>query len=205
MARGKFIVIEGGEGSGKSEMTERLKGIMPRQTMFIRDPGGTTIGEEIRSIVLSHESRGIDAATELLLFSAARTQLIAECISPALIEGKHVVSDRFILSTIAYQVYGRRKMEYLHLVKNIFTETNHDCVPDLTMYLDIAPEIGLKRVEERLTPANRFDKEDLAFHERLREGYKKHLKEFGAAVAIDASRPLEEVWTDVQNAVQSIL
>lgn len=205
MTRGKFIVLEGGEGSGKSVMMDRLKEILPAGTVFTRDPGGVSIGEEVRRIVLGQESRGIDAATELLLFMSARAQLIAELIAPALEEGKNVICDRFILSTIAYQVYGRQKTEYLGLVKNVFTAINHSCVPDATIFLDVTPEIGLQRVQMRMQAANRFDEEALSFHERIREGYKKHLSEYGTPIVIDANQPLEEVWTDVQNAVQSAL
>ena len=205
MARGKFIVLEGGEGSGKSVMMDRLKGVLPAGTVFTRDPGGVSIGEEVRRIVLGQEARGIDAATELLLFLAARAQVIAELIAPALEEGKTVISDRFILSTIAYQVYGRQKMEYLGLVKNVFGAINHQCLPDLTLFLDVSPEIGLQRVHMREQAVNRFDEESTAFHERIREGYKQHLNDYGTSLVVDANKPLEEVWTDVQNAVQSSL
>ena len=205
MTRGKFIVLEGGEGSGKSVMMDRLKGVLLPGTVYTRDPGGVSIGEEVRRIVLGQEARGIDAATELLLFMAARAQLIAELIAPALEEGKNVICDRFILSTIAYQVYGRQKTEYLGLVKTVFASISHLCIPDTTIFLDVSPDIGLQRVQMRMQAANRFDEEALSFHERIREGYKKHLNEYGKPVVIDANRPLEEVWTDVQNAVQSSL
>lgn len=203
MARGKFIVLEGGEGSGKSVMMDKLKGVLPRGTVFTRDPGGVSIGEEIRNIVLGQDSRGIDAATELLLFMAARAQVIAELIAPALEEGKTVISDRFILSTIAYQVYGRQRIDYLPMVKNIFDAIARGCKPDLTILLDVTPEIGLQRVQLREQAANRFDEEDPAFHQRIREGYKQHLNDYGTSITIDANQPLEEVWTALLNAVQS--
>ena len=205
MTRGKFIVLEGGEGSGKSVMMDKLKGVLPRGTVFTRDPGGVALGEEIRNIVLGSDARGIDAATELLLFLAARAQLIAELIAPALQEGKNVICDRFILSTIAYQVYGRQKFEYLSLVKNVFAAVNQGCTPDATIFLDVTPEIGLQRVHLRMQALNRFDEEELAFHDRIREGYKKHLNEYGTPIVVDANRPLEVVWQDVENAVQSAL
>src|SRR3989344_9314265 len=119
MTRGKFIVLEGGEGAVKSVQMGNLRGILPN-AVFTRDPGGVETGEDIRRLVLSKDSLGIDPATELLLFLAARTQLIAELIAPALESGKTVVCDRYILSTIAYQVYGRQKREYLPLVKSVF-------------------------------------------------------------------------------------
>lgn len=205
MARGKFIVLEGGEGSGKSEMQERLKKLLPQGTVFTRDPGGTSVGEYLRNLVLSKESRGIDPATELLLFLAARAQLVAELIAPALEEGKNVICDRFILSTIAYQIYGRERIDLLPLTKNVFDATKQKCTPDFTVFLDVTPEIGLQRVQLRIQAANRFDEEDLAFHARIREGYQKHLQDYGKAVVIDANKPLEEVWTSVAEAVQSVL
>ncbi len=205
MARGKFIVLEGGEGSGKSEMMDRLKGMLPPGTVYARDPGATTLGEEIRNIVLGQDSRGIDAATELLLFLAARAQVIAELIAPSLAEGKTVVCDRFILSTLAYQVYGRERPDFLPLVKNAFDAIKKGCTPDTTIFLDVTPEIGLQRVKMRIQATNRFDEEEVAFHERIREGYRKHLNDYGRTVTIDANKPLEEVWTDVEQAVQSAL
>ncbi len=205
MERGKFIVLEGGEGSGKSVMMERLRAEFLRGTVFTRDPGGVSLGEETRRLVLSADARGIDAGAELLLFLAARAQLIAELIAPALQEGKHVICDRFILSTIAYQVYGRQKQEYLPLVKSTFAAISRGCMPDVTIFLDVTPEIGLQRVHLRMQAANRFDDEGLPFHELIRQGYKKHIGEYGRPVIIDASKPLEEVWTDVKNAVQSAL
>lgn len=204
MARGKFIVLEGGEGSGKSVQMGRMRAMMPN-AVFTRDPGGVETGEDIRRMVLSKESRGIDAATELLLFLAARAQLIAELIAPALEMGKIVVCDRFILSTIAYQVYGRQKMEYLTLVKNVFEVVNRGCVPDTTIFLDVTPSVGLERAHTRLEAPNRFDDEAIAFHERVREGYKKHLGDYGAHIIVDADKPLEEVWQSLEKAVQSAL
>lgn len=205
MNRGKFIVLEGGEGSGKSVQMERMRQMLPQGTVFTRDPGGVETGEDIRRLVLSKDARGIDTASELLLFLAARAQLIAELIAPALESGKMVVCDRFILSTVAYQVYGRQKMEYLPLVKNVFAIINRGCVPDATIFLDVSPQIGLERAHSRFEAPNRFDEEAVAFHERVREGYKKHLSDYGKPFVIDADKPLEEVWTAVQNAVQSVL
>ncbi|MEK7133564.1 MAG: dTMP kinase [Patescibacteria group bacterium] len=202
--RGKFIVFEGGEGSGKSVQMGRLKAVVPN-AVFTRDPGGVETGEDIRRMVLSKEARGIDTATELLLFMAARTQLISELIAPALEMGKMVVCDRFILSTIAYQVYGRQKMEYLPLVKNVFSAVNRGCVPDITIFLDVTPEVGLERAHSRLEAPNRFDEEAIAFHERVREGYKKHLDDYGKPFSIDANRPIEEVWQSIEETIQSIL
>lgn len=205
MARGKFIVLEGGEGSGKSAMMERLREILPHSTVFTRDPGGVYLGEEIRRFVLSQDTRGIDPATEILLFLAARAQLIAELIEPALEEGRNVISDRFILSTIAYQVYGRQRPEYLPLVDTVFKAIRKGSTPDATILLDVPPEIGLQRVHLRMQAPNRFDDEGPAYHERVRAAYREHTGDYSTPIIIDSSRPLEEVWTDVRDAVQSVL
>ena len=205
MTRGTFIVLEGGEGSGKSVQVGKLRNMLPEGTVFTRDPGGVETGEDIRRMVLSKSARGIDTATELLLFMAARAELIAELVAPALESGKSVVSDRFVLSTIAYQVYGRQRNGYLALVKDIFAAINRGCIPDLTIFLDISPDVGLARARSRLEAPNRFDEETIEFHKRVREGYKSHLTDYGKSVTIDANKGIEEVWTDVQNAVQSVL
>ena len=186
-------------------MMERLRSAFPHGTVFTRDPGGVYMGEEIRRFVLSQDARGIDTTTELLLFLAARAQLIAELIAPTLEGGKSVICDRFILSTIAYQIYGRQKTELLPIVKSIFTAVCRGCTPDATIFLDVSPEIGLQRVRLCMQAPNRFDEEELSFHERIRRGYQEHLHEYGKPIIVDANKPLEEVWTEVENAVQSML
>ena len=178
---------------------------MPHGVTFTRDPGGVMLGEELRKIALSYDMRGIDPTTELLLFMAARAQLVAELIAPALEEGRHVVCDRFILSTIAYQIYGRQQSQNLPLVKSIFAAISKHCMPDATIYLDVDPTVGLDRVHNRVQAPNRFDGEDSGFHMRVREGYRKHLEDYGKPFTIDANRPVEEVWADVKATVQSLL
>src|SRR3989338_9727313 len=108
MARGKFMVVEGGEGSGKTTVGERLKLEFP-DAVYTQDPGGTALGEEVRKLLMSDQTAGIDTRAELLLFLAGRAQLVAEVVKPALESGKHVISNRFGLSSIAYQVYGRER------------------------------------------------------------------------------------------------
>ena len=106
-ARGKFIIFEGGEGSGKTTIVDRLKEKFPN-IVYTQGPGGTDVGERVRDLLMSKATSGIDARTELLLFLASRAQLVAEVIRPALISGKNVICNRFGLSSIAYQVYGRQ-------------------------------------------------------------------------------------------------
>ncbi len=202
--RGKFIVFEGGEGSGKSVHIEHLRSLVP-DAVFTRYPGGVPIGEDIRALVLSKDAEKMDTATELLLFLAARAQLIAEVIEPALLAGKTVICDRFELSTMVYQVYGRQKPEYQELLATASKTINKGCAPDATIFLDVTPEVGLARARSRAEEPNRFDNEEIAFHERVREGYKKHIAEYHNSFVIDADKPLEEVWQNIEKAVQSVL
>lgn len=204
MSYGTFIVIEGGDGSGKTTMVDKLKDQFP-EILYTQDPGGTSFGEKIRDFILSNDTAGIDSKTEMLLFHAARAQLVAEVIRPALKQGRAVVSNRFELSSIAYQIYGREKPELMPMLRSISETILEQCVPDMCIFLDVAPEIGIERIKTRAETPTRFDNEALAFHTRVREGYKKHLGEFGQPVIVDASRPLEEVWVDVRKAVQSAI
>ena len=204
MARGKFIVFEGGEGSGKSVLIERLKKELP-DVVYTQDPGGTPLGLHVRNFLMSDKSAYIDARAELLLFLAARTELIAKVIAPALASGKHVISNRFSLSSIAYQVYGRERPELLSFVQDITRVIHGHCVPDATVLLDVTPEVGIERVRARTEEATRFDNEDIAFHARVREGFKKHVGDWGKPFIIDSDKPLEEVWTNVLAAVQSVI
>src|SRR3989344_8068880 len=117
MAKGTFIVFEGGEGSGKDTLINLIKEkYTDRDFVYVRDPGGTPLGEKIRSLVLGKESTGTDMRAELLLFLAARAELVGKVIAPALEAGKTVIANRFTLSTIAYQIYGRKQLDYLKFV-----------------------------------------------------------------------------------------
>lgn len=202
--RGTFIVLEGGEGSGKTTIGERLKIEFP-EVVYTQDPGGTALGERVRQILMSDETKGIDVRAELLLFLAGRAQLVAEVIRPALESGKHVISNRFALSTIAYQMYGRQKPELLPLFYAVSKYILDDCTPDATILLDVTPETGYARVHSRPEEPTRFDKESLDFHARVRDGLKKHINEFGKPFIVDAEQPLEKVWTEVLGAVKSLL
>ena len=204
MTRGTFIIFEGGEGSGKTTIVDRLKKELP-DIVYTQDPGGTDLGERVRDLLMSKATSGIDARTELLLFLASRAQLVAEVIRPALESGKNVVCNRFGLSSIAYQVYGRQTPELLDLFHFVSGKILNGCVPDACILLDVTPEVGIARVHSRPDEPTRFDNEALDFHARVREGYKKHINEFGTPVIIDADKPLEEVWTEVRKTVKSIL
>jgi dTMP kinase len=170
--RGWFITLEGPEGSGK---TTQLRLLIPWLSaagfdlLVTREPGGTPIGERIRDLVHDCSRTEMASETEILLYSASRAQHVAEVIRPALAEGKVVLCDRFFDSTYAYQGYGRGLA--LEALREITFFATQGLVPDLTLYLDVLPEIGLRRREESGEALNRLDRETLAFHRRVREGY----------------------------------
>ena len=202
-----FIVFEGGEGSGKSTMIERLKEKYSARNdiVYTRDPGGTELGEKTRDVVLSSDGARIDPIAELLLFHAARAQLMSEVIAPALKAEKIVISNRFELSAIAYQIYGRQHLELLPLLREVSATIIGESMPDMCIFLDVSPEIGVKRAHERNEVLTRFDLEQIPFHERVRAGFKKHLGEYGRPVTINADKPFNEVWREVEKALQSVL
>ncbi len=170
--RGVFITIEGIDGSGKSTQASRLRTILEDkgyQVLQLREPGGTGIGEAIRKILLSKESDGMTAETELLLFEAARAQLVRQVIEPALEQGAIVLSDRFMDSTVAYQGYGRG-ME-LSLVDRLNDFAVGPTRPDLTILLDLDPESAGSRLSGRSGKPDRLDSEGIAFMRLTRDGY----------------------------------
>ena len=203
MAKGKFIVFEGGEGSGKDTHIELLKAKYP-DAVFTKEPGGTKFGLEMRRLLLEWREGELDALAELFFFSAARVQFMKEIVSPALAEGKTVISNRFALSTIAYQVYGRERLDLLEFAKSAIHESIGKDTPDLTIYLDIDPKIGIKRVESRNDGKTRFDAESLAFHTRVREGFLKHVGEFGERAVIDTTGSVEDVQKEIEKALGKI-
>src|SRR3989344_649650 len=208
VARGKFIVFEGGEGSGKDTLINLLKEKLKSRSdvVYTRAPGGTPLGEDIRKLLLSHDTKDLHPRTELLLFLAAHTELVEKVIAPALTEGKLVISNRFAPSTIAYQVYGRQQQEHLMLAREALRFVTRGIIPDICIYLDLPPELGIQRAKKRPESLTRFDTEELAFHERVREGYKRHLPEFAKkTVTIDTSGATEEAWKKTEEALQSFL
>lgn len=204
MQKGKFIVFEGGEGSGKDTY---LKLLMPKfpDAVFTKEPGGTKFGMEMRRLLLEWQEGDLDALTELFFFSAARVEFMRDVVSPALASGKNVFSNRFALSTIAYQVYGRQRPDLLEFAREAIKKSIGEDTPDLTIYLDIDPKVGIERVEGRNDGKTRFDAESLAFHARVREGFLKHLPDFGAHAAISTEGPIEDVQKEIEKALVGAL
>jgi dTMP kinase len=190
-----FITLEGPEGSGKTTQIPLLVDWLREQGYEVdltREPGGTDIGNLIRDLLHDPRHTAMDATAEILLYSADRAQHVAQCIRPALAAGKVVVSDRYYDSTLAYQGYGRGLD--LKMLRAITAFATGGLKPDLTLYLDIAPEEGLKRRQANGEEWNRLDAETLEFHQRVRAGYMELIaQEPERWVVIDAARSVEEV------------
>ena len=172
MSNGLFITLEGPDGSGKSSQARLLAQWLEAQgvpLLTTREPGGTSIGEAIRAVLHDCANTEMTPHAEILLYSAARAQHVAELILPALAAGKVVLCDRYYDSTYAYQGYGRGlSLDELRAITSFATQ---GLVPDLTLYLDVPPEVGLARRTRSGEELNRLDRETLAFHERVRAGY----------------------------------
>lgn len=171
-----FVTFEGIEGCGKTTQINHLASFLrgiSRSFLVTREPGGTEIGEQIRQILLTSDSVGMEPMAELFLYAAARVQHLSQAISPALREGKIVLCDRFADATVAYQGFGRRLD--LVWVEEMNARAMGNVKPDLTFLLDLPVEEGLrrawKRMENRTAQEDRFEKESLEFHQRVREGY----------------------------------
>lgn len=193
MPTGRFIVLEGGEGAGKSSvqhpLAERLRAD-GRDVVVTREPGGTELGERIRELVLAQRAVD-DALAELMLFEAARAHLVASVIRPALDRGATVLCDRFAASSVAYQGFGRGLGR--DLVERANQIATGGLEADLTLLLDLPVEQGLAR-RTREGAANHFDGEDPAFHERVRAGFLELARESPLRWrTIDAAQPLDDV------------
>ncbi len=172
MARGRFITLEGGEGAGKSVQRDRLVERLRAaglEVVATREPGGSPSSEAVRDLLLAQGTEW-QPLSEALLHAAARSQHLAETVRPALAAGRWVVSDRFSDSTRAYQGWGQGvPLDTLDELERIVVG---DSRPDLTLMLDVAPEVGLARAHGRGQGADRYEAMDLSFHQRLREGYR---------------------------------
>lgn len=206
MSAGRFITVEGVEGAGKSTQLAFIRDVLQaagKRVILTREPGGTGLGEEIRALLLAHRAEGMAADTELLLMFAARAEHLHRVIRPALASGDWVLCDRFTDSTYAYQGGGRG-------IPMRRIETLEDWVqgglrPDLNLLLDLPVEEGLIRAGRR-NPADRFEGEDYAFFQRVRQAYLelagKHPQRYRI---IDASRPVEAVRTAIAEILNHYL
>ncbi|MGM0843211.1 MAG: dTMP kinase [Bacillota bacterium] len=208
MSKGLFITVEGPEGAGKSTILTELYNRLLQEGFNViqtREPGGISIAEQIREVILNTGNTEMDKRTEALLYAAARRQHLVEKVIPALEEGKIVICDRFIDSSLAYQ--GNARGIGMEEVMNINQFAIEDKMPDLTLYFDIDPEEGLKRIAKHNgREVNRLDLESVDFHTRVREGYQKLIKQYPDRIqVIDASQSKEAVFGDAYGIVTDYL
>lgn len=203
--KGLFITFEGGEGAGKTSTLQALAHSMKEEgydVVTTREPGGIDIAEKIRHIILDPSHTAMDGRTEALLYAAARRQHLIEKVVPALEEGKIVLCDRFVDSSLAYQGYARELgIEEVYEVNKFAIE---DCMPDATLFFDISPEKGLERIEKNKgREQNRLDLEHIKFHHTVYEAYQMLIKKFPERISVvNADQPFEQVLEDVTNRMK---
>ena len=202
--KGIFITFEGIDGCGKSTQCELLKDFLResgKDFIFVREPGGTVIGERIREILLDKKNTQMTARTELLLFEAARAQITEEVIRPALEEGKTVICDRFFDSSSAYQ--GMARGMGMDFVSGLNMAATGGLAPDVTFFFDISAEEALERRGKRGEASDRIELAGLRFQEDVRKGYLELAKNSdGRIVTIDATQGIEEIFGIVKEALE---
>lgn len=190
-----FITFEGGEGTGKSTLIEIIKKNLEKlgfEIILTREPGGagSIVAEEIRDLVLNPKYTNVTPHTEALLYAASRAQHLDEVIIPALKNKKIVLCDRYLDSSVAYQAYARGLGEDFILSINKYAL---DHLPNLTFYIDLDPKVGIDRIKNR-TKIDRLDQEKIAFHNKVREGYKMIVEKNKERIyTIDGNQTIEEI------------
>lgn len=205
--KGFFITFEGTEGSGKTTVIEKVeqyyleKGYKVIRT---REPGGSKIAEDIRNVILDVNNTAMDSITEAMLYAASRRQHLVEKVTPYLEKGYIVLCDRFIDSSLAYQGYARGlgidKVYQLNLI------ATNGILPDVTIYIDVKPEVGLSRIKSNNREENRLDKESIKFHENVYEGYRQVSLMFKERFkVINGEQERETVYNDTINVLNNII
>lgn len=203
MKQGLFITMEGPDGAGKSTQIEAIRRFLEEKgerVIVTREPGGTQISEKIRALLLDRENVEMDPMAEALLYAASRAQLVAQIIKPALEDGTHVICDRFVDSSIAYQGFGRGLGDSVAVI-NAYAVNN--CMPDVTFLMKLNPEIGKSRIKS--SDQDRIEMEKIDFHNRVFAGYEALETEYpDRIVGIDASRNIEEISDDIISHVERL-
>ena len=200
-----FVTVEGPEGSGKSSVMKRVAERLQEEgveVVLTREPGGTPIAEQIREVILNKENTKMDKITEALLYAASRRQHLVEKVWPLTKEGKLVISDRFLDSSLAYQ--GGARGIGIDKVLEINMAATEGYYPDLTLLFDVAPEVGLARIAaNKGREVNRLDLEKIEFHREVRQTFLDLANRFkDRFVIIDASQPFEKVIEDAYKAIK---
>ena len=204
MKKGLFITIEGPDGSGKSTQIQKITEFFQKrgqQVTVTREPGGTPISETIRKILLDRSNKEMDPMTETLLYAASRAQHVAQVIKPALEKGTHVICDRFVDSSIAYQGYGRELGDCVSVINQYAVK---DCMPDLTFLMKLDPHTGKTRIKKE--DQDRIEMEADEFHQRVFFGYQKLEQQFSdRIIGIDAGRDIEEISSEILLHLERLL
>lgn len=205
MKKGLFITFEGTDGSGKTTQIKLLEKYMQEkgcEVVLSREPGGTRISEIIRDLILDPGNKEIVPLTEMILYAASRAQHVAEVIEPAVENGKIVICDRYVDSSYAYQG-GGRGMD-LKIIADVNRIAVNGTVPDITFFLDIDPEISVRR-RINSTGADRIEQEKLDFHRRVYDGYKKLSILYPERIkTIDAAKSIEEISSQVRDYIDEL-
>ena len=203
--KGLFIVMEGQDGSGKTTQINLLKEYLEEagyECLITREPGGTVIGEEVRQLILNPEHKEMSPVTEMLLYAASRAQLVHEVIGPALEEGKIVISDRFVDSSIVYQGIARK------LGISTVSAVNAPGIgiyrPDGIFFIDLSEAEGLRRKKEQKN-LDRMEQEGIDFHHMVSEGYRKVLSGRPEVMKIDGGRSIDTIQKKIRNHVDELL
>lgn len=206
MTRGLFVTLEGGDGSGKTtqaELLERWLVERGRTVVRTREPGGTDVGIEVREIVLHHRGE-IAPRAEALLYAADRAHHVATIVRPALERGDVVIQDRYVDSSVAYQGAGR--VLDPREVRSLSSWATEGLMPDLTLLLDLPPEVARERLDVARTRYDRLEAEAAAFHDRVRAAYLEIAEsEPARIVVVDATRPVIEIAAEVRKLVERLL
>ena len=204
----KFITFEGGEGSGKSTVLKKVDALLRQdgyQTVVSREPGGTPISEQIRNVIVDKANTKMDPRAEALLYAASRRQHLVEKVWPSLKEGKIVLCDRFLDSSLAYQG-GARGLGIDEILK-VNEYATEGFLPDLTLLFDIDPKLGLARIAANQgREVNRLDLEKMSFHEQVRATFQSLANRYPERyIVLDASKELDDVVSDAYQAIKQRL
>ena len=204
--RGIFISVEGPDGAGKTTQIERLKEYLAQkgyEVLITREPGGTVISEAVRELLLDPKHKEMKPETELLLYAAARAQLVGEVIGPAIEAGKAVISDRFVDSSVVYQGIARELG--VETVYEVNRPAIGEYMPDVTFLLDLPAEVGIARKKDQ-AELDRMEQESLDFHRKVAEGYRTLAKRDPERIkTIDATLPVDTICDMIKDKVQALL
>lgn len=205
MKKGLLITVEGTDGAGKSTQIDFINKYFKkegRRPIFIREPGSTAIGEKIRDILLDKKYDNMSYITEMMLYAAARAQLVEEIIKPSLEKGQVVICDRFLDSSIAYQGYGRQLGD---VVMEVNRHAIQGIIPDLTILLDIPVEISRNRMMKNGCDSDRIEAQSINFHDKVVRGYRELARKFPDRIKkIEGNRTVEEVSREIERYLDEL-